>query len=316
MRRLALLTAASLSFSAIPYSLKADTGSVEELSNGQESSLKDDVIFKWYINGQTQGAGVPNSFGIGSLRPFAIKENSLWFFDSVMNVNLGDVGGSSIINTDVAGTTLSSSNRLGYRWLNENNSKMYGFNFGYDTRNMNTGDANSRTVTNKKDVSFQQVALGVETVGEKWNFNGYALLPTGDVEKDLNDTYQGGAMNTYGIDIGFDLTDDLTSSVGYYYQHRDQEHIDGSGIKGRLAYDLGNDLSVGANVSYDEAFDTRVSADFKYQFRFNGKGRNKTQPNVIKALSASPSNRDVRVHDKFIIYHQNSDGITCVFCEE
>ena len=223
MRRLALLTAASLSFAAIPYSVKADTGSVE-LSNGQESSLKDDVIFKWYINGQTQGAGVPNSFGIGSLRPFAIQENSLWFFDSVMNVNLGDVGGSSIINTDVAGTTLSSSNRLGYRWLNENNSKMYGFNFGYDTRNMNTGDADSRTVTNKKDVSFQQVALGVETVGEKWNFNGYALVPTGDVEKDLNDTYQGGAMNTYGVDMGFDLTDDLTSSVGYYYQHLDQEH--------------------------------------------------------------------------------------------
>ena len=64
-----------------------------------------------------------------------------------------------------------------------------------------------------------------------------------------------------------------------------------------MAYDLGNDLTVGANVSYDEAFDTRVSADFKYRFRFDGKGINNTQPNVIKALSASPSNRDVRVHD-------------------
>ena len=98
MRRLALLTAASLSFAAIPYSVKADTGSVE-LTNTQESSLKDDVIFKWYINGQTQGAGVPNSVGIGSLRPFAIKEKSIWYFDSVLNDNLGDVGGSSIINT-------------------------------------------------------------------------------------------------------------------------------------------------------------------------------------------------------------------------
>ena len=86
MRRLALLTAASLSFSAIPYSLKADTGSVE-LSNGQESSLKDDVIFKWYINGQTQGAGVPNSFGIGSLRPFAIQSlmNRLTQIDISLN---------------------------------------------------------------------------------------------------------------------------------------------------------------------------------------------------------------------------------------
>ena len=90
MRRLALLTAASLTFAAIPYSVKSDTGSIEQ-SNAQESSLKEDVIFKWYINGQTQGAGVPNSVGIGSLRPFAIKENSLWFFDSVMNMNLGSM---------------------------------------------------------------------------------------------------------------------------------------------------------------------------------------------------------------------------------
>ena len=115
MQRLALLTAASLTFAAIPYSVKADTASIEQ-SNAQESSLNDDVIFKWYLNGQTQGAGVPNSFGLGSLRPFAINEKSLWFFDSVMNVNLDDIGGSSIINTDVAGTTLSTSNRLGYRW--------------------------------------------------------------------------------------------------------------------------------------------------------------------------------------------------------
>jgi len=296
LRRLAFLTAASLTFAAIPYSVKADTGSIEQ-SNAQESSLKEDVIFKWYINGQTQGAGVPNSVGIGSLRPFAIKENSLWFFDSVMNVNLGDVGGSSIINTDVAGTTLSASNRLGYRWLNEDNSKMYGFNFGYDTRNMNTGDADNATVTNKKDVSFQQVALGVETVSENWNFNSYALIPTGDVEKQLNDKYEGGAMNTYGVDMGFDLTDDLTSSVGYYYQHRDQEAIDGSGVKANLTYDLGNGLTVATNISYDEAFDTRVSADFKYRFRFDGKGKDNTQSNVIKALSKPLSNRDVRVHD-------------------
>ncbi len=296
MRRLALLTVAYLTFAAIPYSVKADTFSVEQ-SNAQASSLKDDVIFKWYVNGQTQGAGVPNSVGIGSLRPFAIKEKSLWYFDSVLNINLGDVGGSSIINTDVAGTTLSSSNRLGYRWLNESNSKMYGFNFGYDTRQMNTGDADNASVTNKKDVAFQQVALGMKTVSENWNVNGYALVPIGDVEKQLNNTYQGGAMNTYGVDIGFDLNDDLTSSVGYYYQHRDQEEIDGSGIKGRLAYDLNNNFTVGANVSYDEAFDTRVSADFQYRFRLDGKGTNETQSNVIKALSKPLSNRDVRVHD-------------------
>ena len=298
MRRLALLTAAYLTFAAIPYSVKADTDKIEQ-SNVKESTLKDYVIFKWYVNGQAQGAGVPNSVGIGSLRPFAIKEKSLWYFDAVLNLNLGDVGGSSIINTDVAGTTLSSSRRLGYRWLNESNSKMYGFNFGYDTRKMNTGDADNATVSNKKNVSFHQVALGVETVNEDWNVNAYALVPIGDVEKPLNDTYQGGAMNTYGVDMGFDFTDNMTSSIGYYYQHRDQEEINGSGFKGSLAYDLSNNFTVGANVSYDEASDTRVSADFKYSFRFDVKGKNNTPSNVIKALSKPLSNLNVRVHDDY-----------------
>ena len=71
-----------------------------------------------------------------------------------LNANFGDLYGSSIINTDVAGASLIKSSRIGYRSLNKDNSKMYGFNFGYNTRNMNTGDADNTTVKNKKDVSF------------------------------------------------------------------------------------------------------------------------------------------------------------------
>ena len=43
-------------------------------------------------------------------------------------------------------------------------------------------------------------------------------------------------MNTFGVDIGFDLIDDFSSSIGYYYQQGDLEEVDGSRIKGRLAY--------------------------------------------------------------------------------
>ena len=279
-----------------PTVINADTG----FSN--EVNLKNnDIKTEWQIQGQTQGAGVPNSAGIGTFKPFAIKEKSLWFLDSKLNANFGDFDGSSIINTDVAGTSLSTSTRIGYRSLKKDNSKVYGFNFGYDTRNMNTGDADNATVTDKKDVSFQQVAFSLEAASENLNINSYALIPTGDVEKQLNDTYLGGAMNTYGVDVGFDLTDDLISSVGYYYQHHDQEEIDGSGVKANLTYDLGNGLTVATNISYDEAFDTRVSADFKYRFRFDGKGKDNSQSSVIKALSKPLSNRDVRVHDSRLI---------------
>ena len=91
-------------------------------------------------------------------------------------------------------------------------------------------------------------------------------------------------MNTYGLGIGFDHTEKLTSFLGQYYQYRDQEHIDGSGINGRLAHNIGNDLSVATNISYEDAFDKRVSAEFKYRLRLNGKGKNDTQSNIIKAL--------------------------------
>ena len=54
------------------------------------------------------------------------------------------------------------------------------------------------------------------------------------------------------------------------------------------------------NVSYDEAFETRVSADLK--IRFGGASttaQRKTvqQLPVINALTSTPSNRDVKVHD-------------------
>ena len=272
-----------------PTVINADTGFSNEVN-----FKNTDIKTEWQIQGQTQGAGVPNSAGIGKFKPFAIKEKSLWFLDSKLNANFGDFDGSSIINTDVAGTSLSTSTRIGYRSLKKDNSKVYGFNFGYDTRNMNTGDADNATVTDKKDVSFQQVAFSLEAASENLNINSYALIPTGDVEKQLNDTYQGGAMNTYGVDVGFDLTDDLTSSIGYYYQHRDQENIDGSGVKGSISYQLSDDLNIGVNVSYDYAFDTRLSGNFKYTF--GGKGK-KSNSKIIDAITASPSNRDIRVHD-------------------
>jgi hypothetical protein len=52
-----------------------------------------------------------------------VGNNSVFFLDALANVNLADFGNSSsIINTEVAGTTISTSTRLGYRWLKSNRS--------------------------------------------------------------------------------------------------------------------------------------------------------------------------------------------------
>ena len=101
--------------------------------------------------------------------------------------------------------------------------------------------------------------------------------------------------------MGYAITPDFMASLGYYCQDGDLNTADGSGIRGRLAYNLTNGLIVGANLSCDQAFETRVSADIKYRFGTKGYGapsaKKAWQTPVIKSLTGTVKNRDVRVHD-------------------
>jgi hypothetical protein len=267
--------------------------------------LKDAIKLNYGFQGALQGAGTPNQSGIGGFLPLAIGDNSVFFLDAQANANFADFNEySSIINTKVAGTTISTSTRLGYRWLNGDRSWMFGVNAGYDSRPMATGAADTgANVGNSSTIFYQQVAAGLEAVSNTWNFNAYALVPIGDTEQQLNSAYDGGALDTYGLDVGYAITPDFKASLGYYYQSGDLGTANGSGVKGRLSYNLTNGLTIGANLSYDQAFETRISADIKYRFGANGYGApsiKKQQPvvmPVIHGLSTTPANRDVRVHD-------------------
>jgi hypothetical protein len=300
---LSLSGAAALAISNTPPLPAAaqDGGSAEELGV-MEINLKDAVKFNWGFQGALQGAGTPNQAGIGGFLPLTVGENSVFFVDALANVNFADYGGySSIINTEVAGSTISTSSRLGYRWLNNDRSWMFGVNAGYDSRPMNSGNPDTGVdVTGKRDVFFQQVAAGLEAVSESWNFNAYALVPVGDTQQRLNSFYTSGALDTYGLDIGYFITPTLNASAGYYYQSDDYGNADGSGIQLELDYEISDGLIFGVNVSYDEAFETRVSGSVEYRF---GTGNateveKKTwQTPVIQALTESVKHRDVRVHD-------------------
>jgi hypothetical protein len=300
LRRLSAGLLATAAFVA-PLAATAQEGSAEDL-DVMSISLADVVKPTIGFQGSLQGAGTPNQAGIGGFLPLSVDENSVWFLDALVNAHFGDRDGySSIINTDVGGGTVSTSTRVGYRWLNSDRSWMFGLNGGYDSRSLKSGDAdNGVNVKNKKTVGFQQIALNAEAISNSWTLNGYGLIPVGDVEQKLNSVYNGGAMNTYGLDAGYFITPVLKASVGYYYQHRDQEDVDGSGVRGRLAYEISNGLTAGVNVSYDEAFDTRVSADLKVRFggaSTTAQRKAVQQLPVINALTSTPSNRDVRVHD-------------------
>ena len=182
---LSLTGAAALALANTPIqSASAQEGGSAADLGVMEINLKDAVQFNWGFQGALQGAGTPNQAGIGAFLPIAVGENSVFFIDALANANFSDYDGySSIINTEIAGTTISTSTRLGYRWLNGDRSWMYGINAGYDSRPMNTGDADtSVNVFDKRDVFFSQVAAGLEAVSDTWNFNAYALVPIGDVE--------------------------------------------------------------------------------------------------------------------------------------
>ena len=302
LRRLSIgLLASAVAIAPLP--LKAQDGSAEDLGDVMSISLKDVVKPTFGFQGALQGASTPNQAGIGGFLPLSVGDDSVWFVDALINANFADREGySSIINTDVAGTTISTSSRLGYRWLNGDRSWMYGLNAGYDSRPMNTGGTDTciNVSGTEKSAFFQQVAVNAEAVSNNWNFNAYALLPVGDTEQKLNWYYQGGALNTYGLDVGYFITPELNASVGYYYQNGDLGSADGSGVLGRLAYEISSGLTAGVNISYDEAFETRVSADLKVRFggaSTTAQRKEVEQQPVINALTSSPGKRDVRVHD-------------------
>ena len=84
-----------------------------------------------------------------------VGKNSVFFLDVLANANFSDIKGqSSIVNTDVGGTTISTSSRLGYRWLNGDRSWMYGVNAGYDTRPLTSDGVDTGVAVNHERTDF------------------------------------------------------------------------------------------------------------------------------------------------------------------
>ena len=272
-------------------------------TSADDKSVQDVVNFDLRAIGQTQGAGVPNAIGAGAFVPLHATSNAVIYVDVEAKANLDDRSGdSSIINTDVAGTTLSSSTRLGYRWINDVGSWMYGVYAGYDTRELKAGPVDTNVVViNPRTVHFQQVAVGVQAVSNQWSVHAYVLMPTGTTEKQLNSHYEGGALDTVGVDVGYQINDKTTATVGYYHQNGDVGEASGSGASVGLNYDITNNLTAGLKVSYDDAFETRVMATINWSFADllkEDEAKKEAAPNkAMKALNASPEQRDVRVHD-------------------
>ena len=150
---LSLAAAASLLVAQAPVLAEGTADDIGVMS----VSLKETIKPRFGFQGQTQGAGTPNQAGVGGFLPISVGDNSVFYADVEVNADFGDYSGySSIINTTVAGTTFSTSSRLGYRWLDGERSWMFGLNAGYDSCPMATGDADTEvSITNQSTVFFQ-----------------------------------------------------------------------------------------------------------------------------------------------------------------
>ena len=144
LRRLSVgLLASAIAMAPLPT--KAQDGTAEDLGDVMSISLKDAVKPTIGFQGALQGAGTPNQAGIGGFLPLSVGENSVWFVDVLVNANFGDRSSySSIGDTLVTGTTLSTSTRLGYRWLNGDRSWMYGINGGSSNDTLIGGSGRDR----------------------------------------------------------------------------------------------------------------------------------------------------------------------------
>ena len=306
-----LLVSAVISAPAQAEMLKAASESIEQHDDAsvdpgdREEAL---VPLKARFQGATQGAGTPNQVGAGVFVPLGQGEKHVFYADVQAAVNLSDFNQfSSIDTTLLRGATVSTSTRVGVRWLNDDKTWLYGFNAGYDTRPMATGETvdGINLLGTEQTVFFQQVAVGAELASDSLGFNAYALLPVGQTEQWLNWYAAGGALNTYGLDMKVRPVDRLSAALGYYYQEGDLGAADGSGVKAELSYALADDLTVALKGTYDEAFETRISGNIVYKFgggsSRQSSGRSSSQSSLsdglLIALNAVPEHRDVRVHD-------------------
>ena len=215
---------------------------------------------------QSQGGGTPNTVTGYLLAPLSQgAQGQVLFLDVAANLNLG---GAFTPDGDVSA---GASTRLGYRWLSGDQRWMYGFNAGIDTRQA------------YNNYAFQ-AGVGAEALSRnvELRLNGYipfanqaALYQSGYTNAYLRNNQLildgwnryvvslGGTNLEAGVPLARWNNNSLWLYASYYYL--DGDYVNGtSGVRGRSELRLGNQLAIGATVSYDSIFDTQATGYVRY----------------------------------------------------
>lgn len=292
-----------------------------DLAASQKIAVSDVVKFNWGVQGGLQDAGMTNRVGAGLFYPFAANTNSAWFADFRVDLNLGDYNypgqdylSSSINDVQVSGVTLSTSTRLGYRWLGSKASRAYGVDFGFDSRSLKPGEILDDQLNAlrgfSQEVFFSQVAASVATVGRRSDASVYALVPIGyygvgshRVAR-INDVFAASPLRTIGVDLGYRFLPSVRLGGGIYHQANQYEEprypyaVNGFGGRASLSYFTQGPSELYVATSVDGNFQLRYSAGFV--LRLGAPSLDEKRYQGLKAplswLSSSPANRYVRVN--------------------
>jgi len=273
----------------------ADRVSLAATSTQPEATtdLRDLVRFDASFDAATQGAGTPNRSGLSAFIPLRVGENSVTFANVSGYGTFPGFAGKNILGTNIGGGSPGTGSRVGYRWLNADRTWMYGITVGYESRGLRPAVPSWRNTTGL-NVTFGQAALGVETVGERWELEATAVVGVGNVEQRITTYANAGVLDTYSARVGYHLRDDTVVSVSYYYQDGDLD-VAGSGVLAGWEHQFTSSLTARLNVSHDRAFDTRVSGGVSIGF-----GRRTQRASwPLQALSRKPQ-AVVRVHDAHV----------------
>ncbi len=233
---------------------------------------------------QSQGGGTPNVLSGYLVAPLAQgRFGELLFLDGVIGLNLG----GALVQQTTASAALSS--RLGYRVLSRDQRWIYGLNAGVDTRQA------------FRQYAFQ-AGIGAEALNRHGEVRANGYIPFSNQAELYASGWSNASLvnnqlildgwNRYlvslggvNLEVGVPLArwgaDSLWLYGAYYYL--DGNYVTASsGVRSRAEFRVGNQVSVGASLAYDNLFQWQASGYLRY-------GAKPDQNRARAALAAAES---------------------------
>ena len=215
---------------------------------------------------QSQGGGTPNTLSGYILAPLhQTKKGKLLFIDGFANWNFGG---------ELNDSSFGASTRLGYRWLNNDRSWMFGANAGADT-------------TPYEGDYHWQAGVGLEALNKNVEIRANGYIPLSNSNKEVGRGFSGAFLSNDNLFLTNAYQDWITSFggldlevgtpvarwakgglwlyAGYYFLDATVSNgPESSGVSARAEARIANNLAVGATYSYDDIFQSKATGYVRY----------------------------------------------------